>query len=284
MAIKFETFGGIGAQVHGLVPGASLSVSDKQTLLDGLHRHLVLIFRQHPLTDHEFAAFAKNFGELEHSPIPEGLKGTGHVPDTPEIAVVSNVIVDGTPIGGLGDGEASWHTDMSYIEQPPPVCMLQSLQLPPEGGDTWYTSMYMAYDSLPDALKARIEGLELNHDSSTTSTGTTRRSFEQVTDVSLAPGARHPIVRVHPGTGRKTLYLGRRLNAWIVGLPVAESEALLDELWAYCAQPEHTYRHVWQLRDLVIWDNRCTMHRREAWTPNASRTLHRAQLRNVITA
>lgn len=279
--MNIEPLGSTGAEITGLDISRPLSTEDARRLARAWYDHLVLVFRRQPLTDHQLAGFSKNFGELEISPIPEVLKGGAHVPDTPEIAVVSNVVVDGIPIGGLGDAEAHWHTDMSYQASPPPGCLLHALVLPPEGGDTWFTNMYLAYEALPVSLKTRIDGLELNHDSSTTSTGEPRRGFQAVTDVRQAPGARHPLVLTHPGSGRKALYLGRRLNAWIVGLPVAESDALLDELWEYCARPEHLYRHRWSDRDLVMWDNRCTMHRRDAWTPGAHRTLHRAQLKNM---
>jgi len=279
--MEITSLGPIGAAVSGVDISKPLAPDDVRRLARAWYDNLVLVFRNQPLTDHQLAGFSKCFGDLEVSPIPDVLKGSAHVPDTPEIAVVSNVKVDGIPIGGLGDAEAHWHTDMSYIDSPPPGCLLHALVLPPEGGDTWFTNMYLAYEALPAHLKERIAGLELNHDCSTTSTGEPRRGFERITDVRQAPGARHPMVLTHPGSGKKALYLGRRLNAWIVGLPLEESEALLDELWQYCAKPDHVYRHEWSDRDLVMWDNRCTMHRRDAWTPGAARTLHRAQLKNI---
>lgn len=279
--MEITPVGPVGAEVSGIDLSQPLTHEQVQRLTQAWYDSLVLVFRRQPLTDQQLARFSKNFGELELSPIPDVLKGTAHAPDTPEIAVVSNVVVDGIPIGGLGDAEAYWHTDMSYLASPPPGCLLHALVLPPEGGDTWFTNMYMAYEAIPTPLKARLEGLVLNHDCSTTSTGEPRRGFTRVRDVREAPGARHPLVLEHPGSGRKALYLGRRLNAWVVGMPVKESEALLDELWHYCAQAEHTYRHRWSDRDLVMWDNRCTMHRRDSWTPGAPRTLHRAQLKTI---
>lgn len=280
MSFSLKPLGPLGAEIQALDITKPLPDATVKGLINAWHDHLVLVVRQQPLSDHELAGFSRNFGDLEHAPIPDILKGTGHVLDTPEITVVSNVIVDNVPIGGLGDAEATWHTDMSYLESPPPGCLLHGLTIPPDGGDTWFTNMYLAYDSLPDTLRQRIEGLELKHDASTTSTGEPRRGFAAVTDVRDAPGSVHPLVITHPGSHRKALYLGRRLNAWIVGLSVDESEALLNELWVHCAQPEHTYRHKWSIGDLVMWDNRCTMHRRDSWTPGAPRILHRAQLKN----
>lgn len=278
---KVTPLGPLGARIDNLDLREPINQQTANALLDAWHEHLVLVIPQQPINDHQLAHFARQFGELEQSPIPDTLKGNAYVPDTPEITVVSNVVVDGVPIGGLGDAEATWHTDMSYLDTPPPGCMLHSRVLPPEGGDTWFTNMYLAFESLPPELRDKLETLTINHDSSTTSTGAPRRGFEPISDVREAPGARHPAVLHHPGSGKKALYLGRRLNAWVVGLDVAESEALLDEVWQYCARPEHTYRHVWSEGDLVMWDNRCTMHRRDAWTPGASRTLHRAQLKTM---
>ncbi len=275
------SLGPIGARIDGLDLRQPIDDATARTLLDAWHEHLILVVTRQPINDHQLADFARRFGQLEQSPIPDILKGNAYVPDTPEITVVSNVVVDGVPIGGLGDAEATWHSDMSYLDTPPPGCMLHARVLPPEGGDTWFANMYLAFDDLPAALRQRVEGLVINHDSSTTSTGATRRGFDPVTDVREAPGARHPAVLEHPGSGLKALYLGRRHNAWVVDMPVDESDALLDEIWQYCARPEHTYRHVWSDGDLVMWDNRCTMHRRDGWTPGAPRTLHRAQLKTM---
>ena len=138
--------------------------------------------------------------------------------------------------------------------------------------------MYLAYETLPASLRDRIATLTANHDSSYTSAGTLRKGFDAVTDVSQAPGAKHPLVLRHPATGRKALYLGRRRNGYVVGLPLDESEALLDELWAHASKPEFAVAHRWRRGDLVMWDNRCTMHRRDSFDPAARRILHRTQL------
>jgi taurine dioxygenase len=139
--------------------------------------------------------------------------------------------------------------------------------------------MYAIYDLLPDALKARIEGLSIKHDGTYNSGGYLRQGVTPTGDPRTSPGTLHPLVCTHPGTGRRLLYLGRRRNAWIAGLDLAESEALLDELWRYVARPEVAWEHAWRVGDLVLWDNRCTMHRRDAFDPAARRIMHRTQIK-----
>ena len=279
MQTKYTSLGPLGAEIGGIDISRPLSKETVAGLLAAWHDHLVLVFRDQKMNDEALVAFSRSFGTLEKAPIPEKLRGGfSHVPKLPEVAVVSNVIEDGVAIGALGDGELVWHNDMTYLPNPPPASVLCAVELPPSGGDTWFCNMYLAYETLPAALRARIAGLSANHDSSYTSAGTLRKGFDEVTDVSKAPGAKHPLVLTHHGTGRKALYLGRRRNAYIVGMPPAESEALLDELWAHATQEKFAMKHSWRLGDVVMWDNRCTMHRRDAFDPAARRILHRTQL------
>jgi taurine dioxygenase len=193
--------------------------------------------------------------------------------------VVSNVVEDGKAIGQLGAYEAIWHTDMSYIQEPPSASALYALEVPPEGGDTGFCNMYRAYESLPDDLRRQISRLLCRHDASRNSAGELRRGFVDASDPSQTIGAEHPLVRTHPVTGRKALFLGRRRNAYIPGLPVADSEALLDALWDYAAKPEFTWYQQWRAGDLILWDNRCVMHRRDAFDPAARRVMHRTQIK-----
>ncbi len=273
-----RTLGPLGAEIGGVDISRPLDAATVAAITAAWHAHLVLVFRDQALDDAALVAFSRNFGVLERAPIPEKLRGTAHVPQLPEVAVVSNVVEDGVPIGALGDGELVWHNDMTYLPDPPPASVLYAVELPPSGGDTWFNNMYLAYETLPAGLRERISGLTANHDSSYTSAGTLRKGFEAVTDVAQAPGAKHPLVLTHPETGRKALYLGRRRNGHVVGMPVADSEALLDQLWAHASQPELAVAHRWRCGDLVMWDNRCTMHRRDAFDPAARRILHRTQL------
>jgi len=193
--------------------------------------HLVLLFRGQQLRDDDLIAFSRRFGELDWAPVQE--TGRRFVAGHPEVYVVSNVIENGEPIGSLGAGEATWHTDMSYLEFPPKASMLYALEVPAAGGNTYFCNMYRVYDLLPELLRRRIAGLTLKHDGTYNSGGYVRQGVTAVDDPVTSPGVYHPLVCTHPETGRRALYLGRRRNAYIGGLPLAESEALLDELWTY---------------------------------------------------
>jgi taurine dioxygenase len=167
---------------------------------------------------------------------------------------------------------------MTYVETPPKGAVLYALEVPLEGGDTYWTNMILAYETLPDALKRRIAGREAVHDATYNSAGLLRRGYGEVRDPREAPGARHPLVRVHPETGRSVLYLGRRRNSYVVGLELEESERLLDTLWAHATQPRFVFRQQWRPGDVLIWDNRCTLHRRDGFDPAARRLMHRTQI------
>ena len=225
-------------------------------------------------------AFAARFGELDLAPITRKGDSDRYRPDLPHLVVISNIVENGKAIGGLGSYESKWHTDMSYNEVPPKASLLHAIEIPNEGGDTGYANMYRAYETLPESTRQRIAGLSCKHDASRNSVGQVRRGFENVYDRREdVPGAVHPIVCTHPETGRKCLYLGRRDLAFIPQLPPADSDALLDELWAHATRDEHTWYQRWRLGDIVIWDNRCTMHRRDALDPSARRLLNRAQVK-----
>lgn len=266
----------LGVEVRGIdladVEGATFA-----TIRRAWFDHLVLLFRGQDITDAGVVAFSRRFGELDLAPPNE--TGKAWLPDNPEILVISNVIEEGAPIGSLGSDEASWHTDMNYMETPAKASCLYALEVPESGGDTEFCNMYAAYEALPDDLRARVEALTLKHDSSLTSTGALRAGWEQVTDVDTCPGAIHPMVHMHPETGRKALYLGRRRNAYICELTVEESEVLLDAIWGYATREAHTWQHSWCVGDMLIWDNRCTMHRRDSFAPDARRVMHRTQIK-----
>jgi taurine dioxygenase len=166
---------------------------------------------------------------------------------------------------------------------PPAASLLRSLEVPPPsaGGATEFLNMYAAYDTLADDLKARIDGITMIHAATHSSGGKPNSGFETVTDLTKVPGAIQPMVRTHPETGKKALFLGRRINAYVIGLPVDESEALLDLLWAHTVQKKFTWRQEWRVGDLVWWDNRCAMHRRDAFDPNTRRLMHRTQLKGT---
>jgi taurine dioxygenase len=269
----------------GKALGAEISGVDLRTISDaefaGLHRawldHLVVLLRGQQLTDADLIAFSRRLGALDWAPIQE--TGRRFVDGYPEIYVVSNVIENGVPIGSLGAGEATWHTDMSYLEDPPKASMLYAIEIPPAGGNTYFCNMYRAYELLPEQLRQRIAGLKLKHDGTYNSGGYVRQGVTPVDDPRTSPGVYHPVVCAHPETGRIMLYLGRRRNAYISGLPLAESEALLDELWSYASKEEVAWGHEWRPGDVVLWDNRCTMHRRDPFDANTRRILHRTQIK-----
>jgi len=152
---------------------------------------------------------------------------------------------------------------------------------PSAGGATSFLNCYTAYDTLPVETKKRIDGRMMIHAATHSSAGKAHKGFEKVDDVSRVPGARQPMVRTHPETGKKALFLGRRINAYVIGLPVAESEELLDELWTHTTQKKFTWTQEWKVDDLVWWDNRCVMHRRDAFDPETRRLMHRTQLKGT---
>ena len=240
----------------------------------------VLLFRGQSLTPDELIGFARHFGDLDLAPIQE--TGRRFVEGKPELYVVSNVMgADGQPIGSLGAGEAVWHTDMSYLEQPPKASMLYALEIPPAGGTTFFSSMYAAYDRLPATLKQRTQGLRVKHDGTYNSGGYVRAGVTPTNDPREAPGTMHPMVVRHPETARQGLYLGRRRMAWIEGMALADSEALLDEIWHHATAAEISWGNEWQVGDLVLWDNRCTMHRRDPFDANSRRVMHRTQIKGA---
>jgi taurine dioxygenase len=242
--------------------------------------HLVLLFRGQTLTDQDLIAFSKKLGSLDLAPIQES--GRRFVEGHPEIYVVSNVMENGVPIGSLGAGEATWHTDMSYLQDPPKASILYALEVPVSGGFTYFNNMYSAYESLPGELKRRIEGLRLKHDATYNSGGYVRQGTTAVDDPVMSPGTFHLLVCTHPESRRKLLYLGRRRNAYIEGLSLADSEALLDQLWSFATREELAWHNEWRVGDLVLWDNRCTMHRRDPFDANSRRVMHRTQIKGEL--
>jgi taurine dioxygenase len=266
----------LGAEVDGIdlrhITGEDFAAIHRAWL-----DHSVLLFRGQQLNDDDLIAFSRRFGELDWAPIQEN--GRRFVDGHPEIYVVSNVIENGVAIGSLGAGEAVWHTDMSYLEDPPKASMLYAIEIPPTGGNTGFTNMYRAYEELPQTLKQRIAGRRVKHDGTYNSGGYVRQGVTPTDDPREAPGTYHPIVCTHPETGRKCLYLGRRRNAYIEGLGLAESESLLDEVWRYATRDELTWYNTWRVGDVVLWDNRCTMHRRDPFDASSRRIMHRTQMR-----
>ena len=268
----------LGAEICDVDLSKPLDATDAKAIVDAWHENLALLIRNQTLTDPQLIAFSKIFGELELA--PPNKSGRHWIDGYPELACISNVMKDGQPIGSLGNAEAIWHTDMSFMEEPPTASILYSLEVPKQGGATHLMNMYQAYETLPEELKQRIEGRTAVHDATYTSAGEVRKKFAAfvgTTDPEQAPGARHPLVRVHPATGRKALYLGRRSGASNV---LGESDtALWDALWDHCDNGDFSWGHEWAVGDLLIWDNRCTMHYRESFDNAERRVMHRTQIK-----
>lgn len=267
---------GCGAEIRGVDLNA---LEDRQfeVIKQAIHDHLVILFRGQKRGHAELIALGRRFGELE----PPGMSiiGKPYIDEYPDILVISNIVEGGLPQGNLGAGEAIWHTDMSYREKPISYAILNAVELPPAGGNTYFANQYLAYDTLPAELKKKLEGRMLVHDETYNSAGQLRKGFKEITDPRQAPGARHPVFRTHPETGKKALYLGRRRNAYIIGLPLEESERLLDELWTHASRPEFVWGQEWQMGDVLVWDNRCLIHRRDAFDSATRRKLTRVQVK-----
>ena len=241
------------------------------------NENLVLRFRNQHLSDADLIRFSSYFGELDPpGPNPYGVT---FLPEFPEINVISNVKDDtGVPIGNLGDGEAVWHADMTYIDNPPEAGILYALEVPVGQGDTYFANMVAAYSDLPSDLRVAIEGKTLIHDAAHNSAGMLRKGYEEITDIKLTPGARHPLA-YEDQHGRVSLFLGRRPHAYIVGMEESDSDSLLDALWAHATRPKYSWHNEWQKGDLVMWQNRMVMHRRDAFDPSTRRVMHRTQLK-----
>ncbi len=266
----------LAADVEGVDLSGSLSPELRAAIKKAWGDHLVLRFRGQSLSDDDLMRFSREFGELDWAPIA----ATNDAPEGREyVMVVSNVVENGQPIGQLGNYEALWHTDMSYVDEPPMASALYSLEAPPSGGDTGFCNMYLALETLPADLRRAVEGKTCVHDASRNSAGELRRGYVDAPDASQTVGAVHPIVRTHPETGCKALFLGRRRSAYIQGLALADSEALLNALWAHATKDEFTWYQQWRAGDLILWDNRCVMHRRDAFDPATRRVMHRTQIK-----
>jgi taurine dioxygenase len=267
-----------GASVTGVDLG-NLSDAQFAEIRQVWHAHRGLIaFPRQALSDDSLLEFSRRIGDLDRPPNQE--RGRQSAEGYPEIYVVSNVKDEtGQPIGALGDGEAVWHTDMSYEVNPPLASMLTAREVPASGGNTWFCDMIGAYEDMPDALKQRIAKLKIKHDGTYNSAGLLRAGVTPTDDPVSAPGTLHPAVIRIPETGELALYLGRRRMSYASGLSLADSETLLDELWKYPVRQLRVYTHNWQIGDLVLWDNRTTMHRRDPFPASERRRMHRTQIK-----
>jgi taurine dioxygenase len=278
MGFRVEPSGAsLGTDIVGLDLSQELDDRTVAEFKEAWYRHLVLRVRGQRLSDAALVAFTKQLGVLDLAPKRSATESFD-TPESAHVTTISNVLHNGKAIGELGDAEAFWHQDMTYQPTPPAGAALYALEIPPEGGNTEFCDLYKAYETLPHSLQQKVEKLSCIHDISFDSSGRPRKGYTPTTDPRNAQGPQHPLVRRHPKTERKHLYLGRRLFAYIPTLSLEESEDVLNQLWDHSTSPEMKWTQVWKVGDLILWDNRCTMHRRDAFDPASRRVMHRTQL------
>lgn len=263
------------AEVIGLDLSQPLTEEIRQAVYDVFVRYHVLCFRDQALNEAEQIAFTEQFGTLERHMARNRTGGN------PLVHVVSNLGGDGKPSGKVGS--TGWHSDKSFRPEPSLATILHAVIMPPAGGDTCFADMEAAYDALSDARKAELDGLRVVHswELSRQKLGLTATA-EEIAD---APPMAHPLVRVHPDSGRKSLFMGEHASH-IDGRPISEGRALLAKLEAHATSERFMYRHHWRAGDVLMWDNRCLLHRAD---PNFDaarypRVLHRTCLRGTAPA
>ena len=257
----------LGAEILGIDLRDPIDDALKQKLLDAWHQHLVLLLRNQTLDEDAQVRFAETFGTLAKT-----TSGRAFSVKHPSVMLVSNIREDGKPIGALPDGEMHFHTDQCHQATPAKATMLYAIEIPRTGGNTLFANAYAAYETLPEDIRQRIAG---------------RRALNAYTSDTMLRSANyddaksscwHPVVRTHPATGRKALYVNRLMTREIEGLPREESDALLQKLFDHQEQPRFVYEHVWRVGDIVMWDNRCTLHARSDFSAGERRLLRRVTI------
>lgn len=266
----------LGAEVVGLDLNQPLSSADFQRIHRAHLDHHVVVFRDQRITPAQQVAFSRRFGPLQIHVLHQF-----QLANHPEILIVSNVVENGKPIG-LGDAGHFWHSDLSYKEKPSLGSLLHAIELPAQGGDTLFANMHTAWETLPPALQRKVEGLRAEHTYLARYAELQKRSPwrpnltpEQIAQVKPVV---HPVVRTHPETGRKALFVSEHFTTRILGLPDDESRALLDELFAHSVKPAHVYRHQWREHDLVFWDNRSLLHLAGGTPDDLRRVMYRTTI------
>lgn len=266
----------VGAEIIGLNLSRTLGSEDFRRIHRAHLDHHVLVFRDQRITPAQQVDFSRRFGKLQIHVLHQF-----QLPGHPEVLIVSNIKENGEPIG-LGDAGHFWHSDLSYKELPSLGSLLHAQELPAEGGDTLFSNMHLAWDTLAPELKRAVEGLKAEHSylakyAELQSRSPWRPNLTEEQIAQVKPVA-HPVVRTHPETGRKALFVSEHFTTRIVGLPEDESRELLDQLFAHSVKPEHIYRHRWQPHDLVFWDNRSLMHLAAGCPDDQRRKLYRTTI------
>ena len=275
-----------GAALGAEIRGVDLTRIDDATF-HALHKvwleHMLLVFRGQKFVPEDLVTLVKRFG----TPVTSS---TLHKRDLsertanqvfqlpPEVTVVTNIRENGKPVGILGDGEVVWHSDFSFKDKPTAARMLLAVEIPPAGGHTYFTNCYAAYDTMSDDMKRRIAGKSIKQADIVDTAMKLRPGASLDMDIRNVPGPSHPVISTHPETGRNMIFLGRRHGAYVNGMSLEDSEALLNELWAHTTQQRFVYEHEWQQGDVVVWDNRATLHKRDAFNSDSRRILYAAQV------
>ena len=264
----------LGAEILGIDLRDELSPQTVADILAIWHEHLIIVFRGQTLSEEEQIRFARHFGVLQQRRRPPEARNEASKIKHPELTMlVSNIRENGKLIGSLADGEMHFHSDYCYVEKPAKGTFLYAIEIPSQGGDTLFLNMYKAYDALPVALKERVEGkkaLNAYHYKSPTRDVNASRI-----DLSASPHYVQPMVRTHPDTGRKALYVNRLMTWTVEGMDDADGRALLDQLFDHIEQDQFIYAHKWRVGDLILWDNRCTLHARTDFSDKERRLLRR---------
>lgn len=247
--------GALGARLEGLDRAKANEPELAATLNRALAEHLLVVVPGDPMTPAQTRDFAAAFGKPQTQLLR--YKRSGEVPEVS--VMVSTLMTDGTTDKTALRAE-DWHTDDSYFAIPAKATLLHSIEIPSQGGSTWFCNMHSVYEALPEATKKRIDGKRAIHGYDTPR-ARNRPSPRTPAEIAETPDVEHPLVRTHPDTGRKALYLNPNRLDRIVGMERAESDALLDELADEARKPQHHFGHVWKRGDIVVWDNRATMHR-----------------------
>ncbi len=273
----------LGAEVTGIDLRHGMSGETAAQILELWRRYLVLVFRDQDLSTEGQRRFASNFGTLRERQ-RGGTKfakskyalweGDPNIRDDPNLLLVSNVTVDGKPIGSLAEGDMWFHIDSGYAERPYKYTILHAIKLPSEGGNTLFANMYRAYEALPRDLRDRLKGRKALH----IHEYKRREKVNLGEDFSNSPHAFHPVFTTHPETGRKSLFVDRLMTARLEGFAPEESAALLDRLFDHAERPENIYAHVWRYGDVVMWDNRCVTHGRTNFPKDQERILRRCTI------
>ena len=272
MSLSFRPLSpALGAEAVGFDP-RNFTDADRDAFQQAWLQHLVMLIRTpQVLTDDEFVALMSRLGTIENarrlSPLSSRI----------EVMIISNIRENGQLVGALPDGELSFHFDRVHQKKPTRATALHAVEIPDKGGETCFANMYLAYETLPDDIKIKIEGHQALN---TYEYGATHSEVKKLDE--NAPTAIHPVVRTIPETGRKSLFVSRLMTDKIIGLPDCESRELLNRISDHCEQPKFSYQHQWQVGDILMWDNRCSTHARRDFDASQRRLMKRIALADAV--